>query len=109
MPTTAYNAGCYWGTGTPDLSSLGARWANVNLLPDTTGDMKNKPGCQFTGDTRICFKSNGKMDVWNTTSAGTTIGYVGNPGVLASAPDCGIPTDYKPATGKKYPCGQADH
>ncbi len=104
--SAAKTAGCYRGSGSPSLSAKGARWGNVNLLPDTTGDIVNKPGCQFTGDTRIRFNSNGTMDVWNTMSAGTTIGFVGSPAVVPSAPNCGTPANYKPATGQKYPAAK---
>ncbi|MCU0301614.1 MAG: hypothetical protein MUF35_08445 [Candidatus Nanopelagicales bacterium] len=90
-------------SASPSLSTKGARWANANLLPDTTGDLVNKPGCQYTGDTRIRFNSNGTMDVWNTGSAGTTIGSVGDPAVLASPPNCGIAANFAPASGQKYP------
>lgn len=101
----ARTAGCFRGSGTPSLSTKGARWGNVNLLPDTTGDIVNKPGCQFTGDTRIRFNSNGTMDVWNTMSAGTTVGFAGNPAV-ATAPNCGTVANYKPASGQKYPAAK---
>ncbi len=104
--SAAKAAGCYVGSGSPSLSTKGARWANVNLLPDTTGDLVNKPGCQYTGDTRIRFNSNGTMDVWNTMSAGTAIGFVGSPAVLASAPNCGNATNFKPASGQKYPAAK---
>ncbi len=104
--SAAKSAGCYRGSGSPSLSSKGVRWANVNLLPDTTGDIVNKPGCQFTGDTRIKFNANGTMDVWNTRSVGTPIGFVGDPAVISTAPNCGNAANYKPATGQKYPGGK---
>ncbi|MGB7981527.1 MAG: pilus assembly PilX N-terminal domain-containing protein [Candidatus Nanopelagicales bacterium] len=104
--SAAKAAGCYRGSGSPSLSAKGARWGNVNLLPDTTGDMVNKPGCQYTGDTRIRFNSNGTMDVWNTMSAGKTLGSVGNPAVVASAPNCGNATNFRPASGQKYPAAK---
>lgn len=103
---TAAKNKCFRGSGSPSLSTRGARWANANLLPDTTGDLVNKPGCQYTGDTRIRFNSNGTMDVWNTGSADTTIGFVGDPPVLASAPDCGNAADFMRATGQKYPAAK---
>jgi hypothetical protein len=97
---------CFRGSGSPSLSTKGARWANANLLPDTTGDLVNKPGCQYTGDTRIRFNGNGTMDVWNTGSAGTAIGFVGSPAVLASAPDCGNAANFVPASGQKHPAAK---
>lgn len=97
---------CFRGSGTPTLGTKGARWANANLLPDTTGDLVNKPGCQFTGDTRIRFNSNGTMDVWNTASAGTTVAFKGNPAAVTTAPNCGTVANYKPASGQKYPAAK---
>ena len=104
--TAAKAAGCYRGSGTPSLSAKGARWANVNLLPDTTGDIVNKPGCQFTGDTRIRFNSNGTMDVWNTSRSGTTIGFVRQPGGRATAARTAGPrptTSPQPARSTRRP------
>lgn len=103
---TAAKGTCFRGTGSPSLSTKGARWGNVNLLPDTTADLVNKPGCQYRGDTRIRFNANGTMDVWNTMSAGTTIGFTGSPEVIASAPSCGNPAAFVPASGQKHPAAK---
>lgn len=97
---------CFRGSGSPSLSSKGARWGNFNALPDTTGDLINKPGCQYTGDTRIRFKADGTMDVWNTMSAGTTLGTAGNPQVVDAPPDCGNAAAFVPTAGQKYPGGK---
>lgn len=94
---------CFRGSGNPSLAPKGARWANFNALPDTTEELVNKPGCQFTGDTRIVFKDDGTMDVWNTMSASTDVAFVGNPAKITSAPNCGSVASYKPATGQKHP------
>ncbi len=97
---------CFRGSGTPSLSTKGARWGNVNSLPDTTGDLINKPGCQYTGDTRIRFNSNGTMDVWNTMSSGTTLGTAGTPAVVEAAPNCGNASSFTVAPGQKYPAAK---
>lgn len=98
---------CFRGGGTPSLSTRGARWANFNALPDTTGDLVNKPGCHYTGDTRIRFNSNGTMDVWNTRSAGTTLASVGQPTpVVDTAPDCGNAAQFTAVGGGKYPAAK---
>ena len=107
--TAAVNK-CFRGSGSPVLGTKGARWANFNALPDTTGDLVNKPGCQYIGDTRIRFwvdgSGKGKMDVWNTMSVGKTLGTTGAPAVIETAPNCGVAGNFKAATGQKYPGGK---
>ncbi len=110
-PTTSASAaktGCFRGSGHPVAEHARAHGGPTsNPLPDTTGDLVNKPGCQYTGDTRIRFNSNGTMDVWNTMSAGTTIGFVGQPrGDRHQPRTAGCAAHFTPATGQKYPAAK---
>jgi Tfp pilus assembly protein PilX len=83
----------------PFVGTSGAVPASPLYLPDNSDKFATFPGCQFTGDTRIRFNSNGTMDVWNTGSSSSTVTGPGTPAGFS----CGVATNYKPATGQKYP------
>jgi Tfp pilus assembly protein PilX len=73
--TNAGKGKCWRSTSSanPYVSAAGAVPAPKLLLPDNSGLFVNFPGCVYTGDTRIKFKSDGTMDVWNTGSSGTVL------------------------------------
>lgn len=96
---------CWWTTSsaTPSWGGTSGAYYEKNLiLNNSLGNLKNLPGCMYTGDTRIRFRVEGgvgKMDVWNTRSAGTTIASVGDPVAVATAPSCGTAANFTaPAT-----------
>jgi Tfp pilus assembly protein PilX len=73
--TTPYKiTNCDRGSGTPNLNGTSAQYAPLLYLPDNSSQFSTYPGCQYTGDTRIKFNSNGTMTVWSTKSTGTTMG-----------------------------------
>ena len=73
--TTPYSvSNCKRGSGTPNLNGNKASYAPQLLLPDNANNFSTYPGCQYTGDTRIKFNSDGTMTVWSTKSAGTSTG-----------------------------------
>ena len=80
-------AGCWRGTGGPDVNGTSAKYAAVKYLPDNSNAFLSYPGCQYTGDTRIKFNAPGTMTVWSYGSAGTTL-----------APGCGNPAGPWPQT-----------
>ena len=65
---------CKRGSGTPNLNGTTAKYAPLLYLPDNTSQFSTFPGCQYTGDTRIKFNSNGTMTVWSKDSAGKSTG-----------------------------------
>ncbi len=84
---TPYNVNnCKRGTATPNLNGNQAKWAATLDLEDNSSKFATFPGCVYTGDTRIIFKSNGTMDVWNTKSA------VGSPPAVPGVVGPGSPT-----------------
>ena len=73
-------ANCRRGSGTPNLNGGLPRYAPLLYLPDNSNQFATFPGCQYTGDTRLKFNSDGTMTVWSYKSAGTTLGTgCGNP------------------------------
>jgi Tfp pilus assembly protein PilX len=86
-------------SASPYVGTSGAVPAGKLYLPDNSDQFANFPGCVYTGDTRIRFKSDGTMDVWNTGSAGTTLTGPGTP----AGTNCGNASSFKPAAGQKYP------
>ena len=98
------NAGkgtCWRNTSTtnPYLGTAGARPALSLYLPDNSDKFDTYPGCNYYGDTRIRFNGNGTMTVWNTGSAGKSVTGPDSPPGL----NCGIASQFKPASGQKYP------
>ncbi|MCO5301131.1 MAG: hypothetical protein M9886_14375 [Candidatus Nanopelagicales bacterium] len=98
------NAGkgnCWRNTSSvnPYLGTAGARPALPLYLPDNSDKFDTYPGCNYYGDTRIKFNSNGTMTVWNTSSAGKSVQGPDSPPGL----NCGNASQFKPATGQKYP------
>jgi hypothetical protein len=83
----------------PYVGTAGARPALTLYLPDNSDKFATYPGCNYYGDTRIRFNSNGTMTVWNTMSSGKNLKGPGSPGTL----NCGDASQFIPATGQKYP------
>jgi hypothetical protein len=93
---------CWRSTSTaaPYVGTSGAIPAKQLFLPDNSDRFATFPGCHYTGDTRIRFLNNGKMEVWNTGSAGTT---VTGPDTPASQ-NCGTASSFKPKSAtEKFP------
>lgn len=90
------------GNALPTLGSgYAAVYADKKDLVDGSDAFVNYPGCDYTGDTRIRFLSNGTMDVWNTGSAAA--GTVTGPGTPAGT-NCGVVADFKaPAVKQNVP------
>src|SRR4051812_47736352 len=92
------------GNATPNLGTGSvAKWAAKLDLVDSSAGFVNDPGCFYTGDTRIRFKSDGTMDVWNTSSAGTTLTGPGTP----AGTNCGVAANFKPAGSGTNPLAPA--
>lgn len=90
---------CWRSTVNPYVGTAGARPALPLYLPDNSDKFATYPGCNYYGDTRIRFNSNGTMTVWNTTSAGRNLKGPESPSGL----NCGNASQFIPASGKKYP------
>lgn len=90
-------------TGKPYFgSSAGAKYAPRLDLPDNSAEFVNYPGCNYYGDTRIRFNSNGTMTVWNTLSDGKTIVNPSSP----AGTDCGNAAQFRPSgAGDPRPSG----
>ena len=86
-------------TTNPYVGPAGARPAGELYLPDNSEKFSTYPGCNYYGDTRIRFNSNGTMTVWNTQSAGRALTGPGSPAGL----NCGDASQFVPAPGQKYP------
>jgi Tfp pilus assembly protein PilX len=87
-----------------NYGTVGAKWAPVKYLTDTSDQFQNFPGCQFSGSTRIKFNSNGTMTVWsaNSTNASGVCGGTAPMGVTMP-----VPTDqviYVKAGGTQAQC-----
>ena len=80
---------------TPYVGAAGATPAPLLYLTDNSSAFATFPGCVYTGDTRIRFKSDGTMDVWNTSGLAGQTG-PGTPG----GTNCGTAVFGKDASGR---------
>ncbi len=85
----------YWG------ESEGVSYKERQNLKDNSSEFLNYPGCQFFGDTRIKFRTDGTMDVWNskTAAAGQSTLKAGSP----AGTDCGNASQFGPVVGGYAP------
>ncbi|HEY5183737.1 MAG TPA: hypothetical protein VIM19_02270 [Actinomycetes bacterium] len=93
--TTPYSeSNCYRGSGNPNLNGLNAQAVGLLNLPDNSNQFVNFPGCQYTGDTRIKFNSNGTMTVWNKGGvSGTNCGSASQLASTNGQSGIPVPTD----------------
>ena len=83
-------------SATPNFNGNPPTYAAPLNLPDNSAAFASYPGCDYTGDTRIKFNSDGTMTVWDKGSIGTTVGAgCGTPATLAgsSGQTVNVPTD----------------
>ncbi len=83
-------------SATPNFNGNVPSYAPVLNLPDNSSAFAGYPGCDYTGDTRIKFNSDGTMTVWDKGAVGTTVGTgCGTPATLASSggQTVNVPTD----------------
>lgn len=100
--TNAGRGKCWRSTSTvnPYVGANGAIPASPLYLPDNSDKFNTFPGCHYFGDTRIKFKSDGTMDVWNTSSAGQQL--IQN----TTGINCGNAASFVPSGSNKYPGGK---
>ena len=85
-------AGCFRGSATPNYNGFKPVYSGQLSPPDNTNLFATYPGCQYTGDTRIKFNSDGTMTVWSKQSAGTTVGTnCGDPTTLGTGASVTVP------------------
>lgn len=99
--TNAGKGNCWRSASTtnPYVGNAGAIPASPLYLPDNSDKFAGFPGCHYYGDTRIRFKNDGTMDVWNTSSSGQSLL---NPTTPAGT-NCGNAASFVPASGQKHP------
>ncbi|GAA4354073.1 hypothetical protein GCM10023145_21430 [Angustibacter luteus] len=98
VPAKATTKGyCYRSSsgGAPNVGSKGSVFAPIKQLPDNSDQFASYPGCVYYGDTRIRFKSDGTMDIWNTSSSGKTLTGPNTP----AGTNCGDATKMVPTNG----------
>ena len=90
-------ASCWRSTSaSPNFNGNAPTYAAPLNLQDNSSQFASYPGCQYTGDTRIKFNSDGTMTVWSRGSVGTTVGTgCGTPSAFAggASQTVPVPTD----------------
>ena len=100
--TTAasWNTSCLRSGSTANFNGIKPQYATPKYLDDNSAAFATNRGCHYYGATRVIFKQNGTMTVWNRTSvngsrAPVAIAAPGMPG----APTCGTLSQLDSAAG----------
>lgn len=100
---TSWNQNCL--RGTTSTASFGSKpqYSLPKSLDDNSAAFRYNPGCHYTGSTRVIFKSDGTMTVWNRKSVngGTPPVAIAVPG--KTAPSCGTLDALDSAAGATLP------
>ncbi|WP_432458181.1 hypothetical protein [Cellulomonas iranensis] len=72
-------------------------------LLDTSAEFANHPGCHYYGATRVIFRSNGRMTVWNKRVNNGDTAPVAIPGPLGTMPQCGTLAQLDSPSGADVP------
>ncbi len=89
-------ASCWRSTSaSPNFNGNPPTYAGPLNLQDNSATFAAYPGCDYTGDTRIKFNSDGTMTVWSKGSVGTSVGVgCGTPSAFGSGSQTvPVPTD----------------
>ncbi len=109
LPASGGCAGSFNGGPASAVPYLGLPALNTNMSQETRTDLPTtvpRPGCMYTGPTRVKFLGNGKMTVWSPWSKATQIKVDSASGAVSAADDaakaaalCGGVTDLQSAAG----------
>ncbi|MGG7306637.1 hypothetical protein ACQXVK_05520 [Curtobacterium sp. AB451] len=112
-PSSGSCSGVFNGGAATAVPYLGLPALNSNMSQETRTDLPTsvpRPGCLYTGPTRVSFLGNGKMTVWSPWSKATQIRVIASTGevkettdVAKSAALCGTVSDLQSAAGATIP------
>ncbi|WXF91083.1 hypothetical protein WDV91_17715 [Curtobacterium flaccumfaciens pv. flaccumfaciens] len=108
-PSSGTCAGTFNGGAATAVPYLGLPALNTNMSQETRTDLPTtvpRPGCMYTGPTRVKFLGNGRMTVWSPWSRATQIKVNGSSGAVLGADDpakaaalCGAVSDLQGSAG----------
>jgi len=112
-PSSGTCAGTFNGGAATAVPYLGLPALNTNMSQETRTDLPTtvpRPGCMYTGPTRVKFLGNGKMTVWSPWSRATQIKVNSSSGAVLAADDaakaaalCGAVSDLQSSAGATIP------
>ncbi|MBT0995203.1 hypothetical protein KIN34_13010 [Cellulomonas sp. DKR-3] len=87
--SSTWESRCLRSGSVADFSGIQPKYHDPLYLPDNSGIFATTPGCHYFGSTRVVFKANGTMTVWNKTSVNGGRAPVADGVPGGSAPSCG--------------------
>lgn len=112
-PASGTCAGVFNGGAASAVPYLGLPALNSNLSQETRADLPTsvpRPGCLYTGPTRVSFLGNGKMTVWSPWTKATQVQVNGSTGEVKAGADiakaaalCGAVADLQSSSGATIP------
>lgn len=98
----SWNSNCLRGSSTANFGSK-PQYSTPKRLDDNSSAFATNPGCHYVGSTRVIFKADGTMTVWNRKSVngGAAPAAIGIPG--KTPPTCGTLAQLDSAAGATVP------
>lgn len=95
---SSWNSNCLRSGSTANFAQK-PQTAELKYLDDNSGAFATNPGCHYYGSTRVLFKANGTMTVWNKKTSNNNTAPVSIAPEGGTAPVCGDLTSLDSAAG----------
>ncbi|MBF0687601.1 MAG: hypothetical protein IR158_07510 [Cellulomonas sp.] len=86
---TQWEDNCLRPDSVANFNGKTPRYGTPEYLLDTSAEFAGHPGCHYFGSTRVIFRSNGRMTVWNKTVNNNATPPVAVAGPDGTMPSCG--------------------
>lgn len=100
---TQWQTNCLRSGSVADFNGKTPKYGTPEYLLDTSAEFASHPGCHYYGSTRVVFRSNGRMTVWNKTTVNNGVAPVAIAGPSGTTPQCGTLTQLNSTTGADLP------
>ncbi len=100
---TQWQTNCLRSGSVADFNGKTPQYGTPEYLLDTSAEFAHHPGCHYFGSTRVIFRSNGRMTVWNKAVNNAGAAPVAVSGPDGSVPSCGTLAQLDSAAGADLP------
>ena len=97
--SSSWESNCLRSGSVADFNGVKPLYATPLYLDDTSAAFSAFPGCHYFGSTRVEFKSNGTMTVWNRTTVNNGKAPIAIAGPTGVTPTCGDLVSLNSAAG----------
>lgn len=97
--SSTWESKCLRSGSVADFSGIQPKYHDPLYLPDNSAAFADTPGCHYYGSTRILFRANGTMTVWNKISVNGNKAPTSQAIPGGAAPSCGSLADLNSTAG----------